>query len=262
MTSSTSAGVAIVSGAAGGMGLVFADHLANKGYSLVLSDLRAPETMPENSLFVGGDLRDPQVLEDIRSAADSFGQERWVVVSGAGKSREQDYLTVNAEEWDDMVGVNLDAAYQFSASLARHMVAESHPGAIVFISSIAYESGGANPAYGAAKAGLIAIAHGMAQSLGSSGITVNAIAPGIIATPMIMNSRSPEEFRVFESAVASQVPMRRLGTPDDVASAVDYLVSPGASYVTGTVLHVTGGIELLPPFGPMVARAMANASLS
>lgn len=249
--------VAIVTGAAGGMGRAIRARLAATGHRLVLTDRAVPDDADPGDVWIAADVRDADLPGRLVEAAEALDGGRWTVVVAAGMSREQDYLSVDREFWDTAVAVNLRSAYELAVAASASMMRHDVPGSIVFISSIAYATGGSNPAYGAAKAGVNAITFGLSQQLGPHGIRVNAIAPGVIATPMVSATRTPEEWETFVDAVSSQIPLRRLGEPEDVAGMVAFLAGPDSSYVTGSVLHLTGGMDVLPSFGPMLERALS-----
>ncbi len=128
-------------------------------------------------------------------------------------------------EWDSLVDLNLSAVFRLSKAAARQMIAQGGGGAIVHISSIAHANGGANLAYGAAKGGVATLTYGMAQQLGRHGIRVNAVAPGIIDTPMVRNGFA-QQFDALVAGAAARTPLGRLGRPEDVANVIAFLLSP------------------------------------
>jgi 3-oxoacyl-[acyl-carrier protein] reductase len=158
---------------------------------------------------------------------------------------------ISDDEWDELVDVNLSAAFRVAREVARRMLARKNGGAIIQISSIAHRSGGGHPAYGAAKGGLVTLCYALAQRLGPEGITVNAVAPGVIDTEMVRANFPGQAFERLERGAGAHTPLRRLGTAEDVAHLVAFLASERARFITGAVIPVTGGIELLPSIGAL-----------
>ena len=160
-----------------------------------------------------------------------------VLVNNAGITRDTLAMRMKDEQWDDVIDTDLSAAFRFARACLRPMM-KQRSGRIISITSVVGAMG--NPGqvnYAAAKAGLMGMTKALAREIGSRGITVNCVAPGFIDTDMTKNL--PEEHK---KALLSQIPAQRLGNTDDVAAAVAFLASEPAGYITGTVLHVNGGM--------------------
>jgi len=162
-----------------------------------------------------------------------------ILVNNAGMTRDNLALRMKDAEWDEVLDTNLRAVFRLSRAVMRGMI-KARWGRIVNVTSVVGASGNAGQAnYAAAKAGVVGMTKSLARELGSRNITVNCIAPGFIDTDMT-RALSDEQ----RKALLAQIPLGRLGAAADVAAAVAYLVSPGAGYVTGTVLHVNGGMYM------------------
>jgi 3-oxoacyl-[acyl-carrier protein] reductase len=237
--------------------------LAGQGHRLVLSgleqaglDVVAEEVSASGAevATIAGDMRDrdlPKACVDL--AAQRFGRLDHLV-TGAGASRPVPMAEMEDDEWDKLVDINLSAVFRISKAASRRMIAQGEGGAIVHISSIAHANGGANLAYGSAKGGVATLTYGMAQQLGRHGIRVNAVAPGIIDTPMVRNGFA-QQFNALVEGAAVRTPLGRLGKPEDVAAVIAFLLSPGAAFVTGALIPITGGIEILSPIST-IARGV------
>lgn len=255
--------VTLVTGASGGIGGALAVMLAGQGHRLVLSGLDqagldavagAVSARGAEVATIAGDVRDrdlPEACVDL--AVQRFGRLD-NLVTGAGASRPVPMVEMEDDEWDKFVDINLSAVFRMSKAASRQMIAQAEGGAIVHISSIAHANGGANLAYGSAKGGVATLTYGMAQQLGRHGIRVNAVAPGIIDTPMVRNGFA-QQFNALVEGAAVRTPLGRLGKPEDVAAVIAFLLSPGAAFVTGALIPITGGIEILSPISTIAKGA-------
>ena len=160
-----------------------------------------------------------------------------VLVCNAGITKDNLLMTMKESEWDDVINVNLKSAFIFSKAVIRKMI-KQRSGSIIFISSVVAFTGNKGQAnYVASKAGLTGMAKSLSNEVGSRGITVNCVAPGFIQTPM--TESLPE---AHAEKMKEQIALGRFGSPEDIANAVAFLASDEASYITGTTLHVNGGM--------------------
>jgi NAD(P)-dependent dehydrogenase (short-subunit alcohol dehydrogenase family) len=246
--------VTLITGASGGIGGTLAMTLA-PSHRLVLSGLEAAPLVEladrlqaegADVAAMTGDVRDRDLAGTlVELAVERFGRLD-NLVTGAGASRPVPLVEMGDEEWDRLVDINLSAVFRVSKAAARRMIEQGEGGAIVHISSIAHSNGGANLAYGSAKGGVATLTYGMAQQLGRHAIRVNAVAPGIIDTPMVREGFA-KEFNALVEGASQRTPLGRLGRPEDVAGVIVFLLSPAAAFVTGALIPVTGGIEILSP---------------
>ena len=177
-----------------------------------------------------------QIASLIKSVNEDFGSID-ILINNAGITRDNILLRMKEDEWEDIINTNLSSLYKMSKSVLRGMI-KKRSGRIVSITSVVGAMGNAGQSnYAAAKAGMIGFTKSLAREVGVRGITVNAVAPGFIETDMTSNL--PDEQK---EALASQIPMGRLGTPDEVANAVLFLAGDSGSYITGQTLHVNGGM--------------------
>jgi len=162
-----------------------------------------------------------------------------ILVNNAGITRDNLLLRMKQDEWDDIINTNLSSVYRMSKGCLRQMMKARH-GRIVNIASVVGATGNPGQAnYAAAKAGIIGFSKSLAREVGSRGITVNVVAPGFIDTDMTRQLDDKQR-----ETLADQVPLGRLGAPEDIGEAVTFLVSPSAAYVTGETLHVNGGMYM------------------
>jgi 3-oxoacyl-[acyl-carrier protein] reductase len=237
--------VAIVTGASRGIGRATALALARQGARVVAAareDHAAPvaaeiEAAGGQALAVSVDVTDPASVERMAAgAAARFGRVD-VLVSNAGITRDQLMLRMKRDDWDAVVATNLTAAFTCVQAVLRPMI-KQRAGRIITISSVVGQAGNAGQVnYAASKAGLIGFSKALALEVASRGITVNVVAPGLIETNM---TRAIAEDA--HAQWAGKIPMARLGRAEDVAAAVCFLASDEASYITGQVLAVNGGM--------------------
>lgn len=241
--------VALVTGAAQGIGRAIAETLAAAGAKVVISDINgegaaaaavaiAADHGVETTAVAGNVADADEVAAMVRAATDQLGGLH-IVVNNAGITRDALLLRMKEGEWDAVLSVNLKGAFLVSQAAVRPM-AKARWGRIINIASIVGAMGNVGQAnYVAAKAGLIGLTKTVAREYAGRGITVNAVAPGFIATAM--TEVLPDEIK---QNLLAQIPMGTLGTATDVAAAVGFLASEEAGYITGQVLHVNGGMYM------------------
>jgi len=240
--------VALVTGGGQGIGREIARRLAVEGVAVAVNGRTAKKldgVVDEIRAAGGRALAVPAHVEDkaqvtamVDAVLADFGHIDFLV-NNAGVSLPDDFVDLSEENWDKQIDVNLKGTFLCSQVVARHML-ERGGGAIVNLCSIASLAGQEGRAgYAAAKAGLLGLTKVMAQELSPRGIRVNAVAPGLIATEMIVRN-VPEEFR--DGVVLDRTPLGRMGEPHEVADAVLFLLSEGAAYITGTTVLVDGGL--------------------
>jgi 3-oxoacyl-[acyl-carrier protein] reductase len=237
--------VAIVTGASRGIGRAIAARLAAQGAHVVAAARGENARAVADGITAEGgradavalDVTEPGAGEGIvRSTLERLGRID-ILVNNAGIARDQLLLRMKREDWDAVLATNLTGAFALTQAVLKPMIRQ-RGGRIVCISSVVGQSGNAGQAnYAASKAGVIGFAKAVALEVASRGITVNVVAPGLVETDMTraITDSARDEW-------ASKIPLRRLGTPDDIASAVCFLASDEASYITGQVLAVNGGM--------------------
>jgi 3-oxoacyl-[acyl-carrier protein] reductase len=241
--------VALVTGATRGIGLAIALRLAADGATVVgtattdegAGRISARLAEAGNAgMGVRMDVTDAASTDAALAAIEARHGAVTILVNNAGITRDNLLLRMKDDEWDAIMATNLKPAYRLAKAVLRGMMKARH-GRIIQIGSVVGSSGNAGQVnYAAAKAALIGFTKSLAQEVGSRNITVNCVAPGFVDTDMTKDL--PDTAR---AAMLSRVPLQRLGTPDDIAHAVAYLASPGASYVTGITLHVNGGMYMV-----------------
>jgi NAD(P)-dependent dehydrogenase (short-subunit alcohol dehydrogenase family) len=246
---------AIITGAGGGMGLAIAADLADRGAHVVGVDLKeAPDSFPADALYVRGDVSDPGLAPAAVATAVTASKDGNIdlLVNAAGVAwfedpglpvppfRDGSIVDSDPEGWKRVLDINLTGPMLFARAVLPIM-REHRAGSMVHIASIAglRLADGALDAYQVSKAGLISLSRAIAAHYGPEGVRSNTVCPGAIATPMIAGIYENDPAR--EASMAQRVPLRRVGTTEDVCSAVTYLLSEAASFVTGTDLVVDGG---------------------
>ena len=240
--------IALVTGASRGIGRAIALELAREGASVfgtatTEAGAEAISTYLADAGNAGGglklDVTKPEEIDTVLKTIQARGDIA-ILVNNAGITRDNLLLRMKDEEWDTILDTNLKAVFRLSKAVLRGMM-KARVGRIINIGSVVGSSGNPGQAnYAAAKAGLVGFTKSLAQEVGSRNITVNCVAPGFIDTDMTRDL--PEEQR---TKLLSGIPLRRLGSAEEVAHAVAFLASPRASYITGVTLHVNGGMYLV-----------------
>jgi 3-oxoacyl-[acyl-carrier protein] reductase len=238
---------ALVTGATGGIGAAIAKVLHKAGATVAISGTRAT-VLEELKTELGGErvfvlpcnLSDAAAVEKLVPEAEAAMGSLDILVNNAGITKDGLAMRMKDEDWASVIDVNLTASFRLARAAMRGMM-KKRWGRIVNITSVVGVMGNPGQAnYVASKAGVIGLTKSLAQELAARNVTVNAVAPGFIATPMtdVLNDKQKE-------AILGRVPAGKLGTPDDVAAAVLYLASEEAGYVTGQTLHVNGGMAMI-----------------
>ena len=237
--------IALVTGASRGIGRAIAQRLAAQGALVVAAARGENAKAVAGEISAGGgkaesvslDVTEPDAAAQFVAAALERHGRIDVLVNNAGITRDQLLLRMKPDDWDAVIATNLTAAFALTQAALKPMI-KQRAGRIICISSVVGQSGNAGQAnYAASKAGLIGFAKAVALEVASRGITVNVVAPGMIETDMTraLTGSAREEW-------ASRIPLRRLGTPDDIASAVCFLASSDSSWITGECIKVEGGV--------------------
>jgi 3-oxoacyl-[acyl-carrier protein] reductase len=239
--------VAVVTGASRGIGRAIASKLAAQGATVVAAARARNAEATVNEIAAAGgkaevaslDVSDAAAIDALVAGALERHGRIDILVNNAGIAKDQLMLRMKREDWDAVIATNLTAAFALTQAVLKPMIRQKG-GRIICIGSVVGQSGNAGQAnYAASKAGLIGFAKAVAQEVASRNITVNVVAPGLIETDMTraITEAAREEW-------ASRIPLKRLGTPDDVAAAVCFLASHEAAYITGQVLAVNGGMYM------------------
>jgi 3-oxoacyl-[acyl-carrier protein] reductase len=237
---------ALVTGASGGIGAAIARALHGQGAVVALSGTRrdALEALAaelgERAHVCPADLRDPAAADALVAAAEASCGPLHILVNNAGLTRDMLALRMKDEDWSAVIDVDLSAPFRLSRAALKGML-RRRAGRIIQIGSVVGSTGNPGQAnYAAAKAGLVGMTKALAQEVGSRGITVNVVAPGFVETAMTSVLNEAQKSRLMD-----EIPLGRIGVPADIAAAVVYLASDEAAWVTGTTLHVNGGIAMV-----------------
>ena len=237
---------ALVTGASGGIGGAIARGLHDRGASLALSGTRREalealaSALGERSHVIPCNLADKAEVEALVPRAEEAMGRIDIVVNNAGVTRDNLLLRMKDDEWDAVMATNLNSAYRLAKAVLRGMM-KARYGRIIQIGSVVGSSGNPGQAnYAASKAALVGLTKSLAQEVGSRNITVNCVAPGFIDTDMTRALPDAQRDKLLE-----RIPLGRLGSSEDIAYAVLFLASREAGYVTGTTLHVNGGMYMI-----------------
>lgn len=237
---------ALVTGATGGIGAAIATALHAQGATVALSGTRKAvleelaAKLGSRAIVLPCNLSDTDEVEKLVPAAEAGLGKLDILVNNAGLTRDNLFIRMKDEEWDAVIAVNLTATFRLTRAAAKGMMRRRY-GRIIGITSIVGVTGNAGQGnYAASKAGMIGMTKSLAAEVASRSVTVNCVAPGFIATPMtdVLNEKQRE-------TILGSVPMGRLGTSEEIASAVVYLASSEAAYVTGQTIHVNGGMAMI-----------------
>jgi 3-oxoacyl-[acyl-carrier protein] reductase len=243
--------VAIVTGAARGIGAATAERLAADGFDVAVLDLdeasckdtvdRITET-GRRGLAVGANVADSDAVNAaVARVAEELGPPV-VLVNNAGVIRDNMLFKMTDDDWDTVINVHLRGAFLMSRAVQAHMTQQQW-GRIVNLSSTSALGNRGQANYSTAKAGMQGLTKTLAMELGKFNVTVNAVAPGFIVTDMTAATaaRVGVDFEEFQKMAAEQTPVRRVGRPEDIAHTISFLVSDGAGFVSGQVIYVAGG---------------------
>ena len=238
---------ALVTGASGGIGGPIARALHGQGASVVLSGTRADaldalaSSLGERAAVAACDLSDPSAVDGLIAQAEAVGGGQIdILVANAGITRDGLMLRMKDEEWEAVLRVNLESYFRLSRAALRGMM-KRRWGRIIGITSVVGVMGNPGQAnYAASKAGMIGFSKSLAQEVATRNITVNCVAPGMIASPMTDALNDQQK-----ATLLGRIPAARLGTGEEVAAACVYLASSEAAYVTGQTMHVNGGMAMI-----------------
>ncbi|MBY8977644.1 3-oxoacyl-[acyl-carrier-protein] reductase [Rhodobacteraceae bacterium NNCM2] len=237
---------ALVTGASGGIGGAIAKALHGQGATVALSGTRVEPLealaaeLGERSFVTPCNLSDLDAVDALpKQASDAMGGLD-ILINNAGVTRDNVFMRMSAEEWDQVLHVNLTASFRLSKAVLRGMM-KARWGRIIGITSVVGVTGNPGQAnYAASKAGMIGMTKSLAAEIASRNVTVNCVAPGFIETPMTDKLTDDQKSKIFGA-----IPAGRMGTAEECASAVVYLASEEAAYVTGQTLHVNGGMAMI-----------------
>lgn len=237
---------ALVTGASSGIGTAIAKALHAQGAIVAISGTRKDALdaiageLRDRVHVLPCNLSDPAAVEALIPSANEKMERVDILVNNAGITKDNIFIRLKDEDWDQVIAVNLTATFKLARAAAKDMMRKRF-GRIIGITSVVGFTGNAGQGnYAAAKAGMVGMTKSLAAELASRNVTANCIAPGFIATPMTDALNEAQKKAILDS-----VPAKRLGTSEDIAAAAVYLASDEAAYVTGTTIHVNGGMAML-----------------
>ncbi|MGE0604936.1 MAG: 3-oxoacyl-[acyl-carrier-protein] reductase [Xanthobacteraceae bacterium] len=237
---------ALVTGASSGIGTAIAKALHAQGATVAISGTRKDALdaiageLKDRVHVLPCNLSDPAAVEALIPSANEKMERVDILVNNAGITKDNIFIRLKDEDWDQVIAVNLTATFRLARAAAKDMMRKRF-GRIIGITSIVGFTGNAGQGnYAAAKAGMVGMTKSLAAELASRNVTANCIAPGFIATPMTDALNEAQKKAILDS-----VPAKRLGTSEDIAAAAVYLASDVAAYVTGATIHVNGGMAML-----------------
>ena len=237
---------ALITGASGGIGAAIASRLHKAGAIVTLSGTRAEplenlmEELGDRAYVVQCDLSDSSRVRELANTASAHMNGIDILVNNAGLTMDSLFVRMSDEQWQKVIEVNLSSTFKLSREVLRGMM-KARWGRIINISSVVGVTGNPGQAnYCASKAGIIGMSKSLSYEVASRGITVNCIAPGFIKTNMTEKLTEDQK-----NSILNQIPANRMGEASDIAEGVIYLASSGANYLTGTTLHINGGMAMI-----------------
>ena len=238
--------IALITGATGGIGQAIAKQMKDRGAKLILSGTRENvlnqmvKDLGNDVKSVVSNLQDKDSILSMAKDAEACHGKIDILVNNAGITIDGLLMRMKDEDWDTVINVNLTACMRLTRQVLRGMLKRRY-GRIIFISSIVGYTGNAGQSnYSASKSGLIGLSKSLAAEVASRGITCNLVAPGFISTPMTDKLTEDQKNNIIKN-----IPVDRLGSPQDISAACVYLASEESSFITGTTLHVNGGMAML-----------------
>lgn len=238
--------IALITGATGGIGQAIAKQMKDRGAKLILSGTRENvlnqmvKDLGDDVKSVVSNLQDKDSILSMAKDAEACHGKIDILVNNAGITIDGLLMRMKDEDWDTVMNVNLTACMRLTRQVLRGMLKRRY-GRIIFISSIVGYTGNAGQSnYSASKSGLIGLSKSLAAEVASRGITCNLVAPGFISTPMTDKLTEDQKNNIIKN-----IPVDRLGSPKDISAACVYLASEESSFITGTTLHVNGGMAML-----------------
>jgi len=235
----------LITGASGGIGQEVARNMSKQGADIILTGTneeklkKISSDLGQKSKYIVADLGNDQDIDNLSQNAENYNGKIDILVNNAGITSDNLFLRMKDEEWDKVLNINLNSNVKLTKKIIRGMIKRRF-GRIIFITSIIGFSGNAGQSnYASSKAALSGFSKSIALEVANRGITSNLIAPGYIQTPMTEKLNEDQKKNILE-----KIPVSRLGEPQDIASACVYLASDEASFVTGSTLHVNGGMGM------------------